>query len=375
MQRDGENLEIDSFKGLIVNVAAPNGKGSTAITGLFILACFYTLYFARSIFLPIVVAILLNFLLAPLVRTLRRLHIPEPISALLVILVFLSAIGYGFYSLSGPANEWLAQGPQKFSQVSTKIEILTRPIEKSIKGFFNIREQIEQTAKKTTSGETTPEVSVKSSDFGPFNTVFASTGEFFVELGVIFFILYFLLASGDFFLKKTMEILPSFKEKKEAAFIADEIKNEITRFLLTKTITGIGLAIVIALAMYLIQMPSPIFWGVLAGVLEFIPYIGVTIGTIFCAITALFVFNSPIHIILAPLSFFIITSITGNFIVPLVLSKSLSLHPVIIFVGVIFGGWMWGVAGALIAIPLLSILKIFCNNIKALNTIGKFLGE
>lgn len=351
-----------------------NRKKPLALAGLFILACFYTLYFARSVFLPIVVAILLNFLLTPLVRALKKIHIPEAISALLVILVFLGLIGYGFYSLSGPANAWLTQGPQHFAEISSKIEILKKPIEKSIKGFFNIREQIEKTA-KLAGGEPAPLVTVRSADFSPFNAIFTSTTEFFVQLGLIFFILYFLLASGDFFLKKSIEILPTLKRKKEAVIIAREIKSEITNFLLIKTLTGIGLATVIIVVMYFLQMPNPVLWGVLAGVLEFIPYIGVVVGTIFCTITALFTFDNLNQILLAPLSFFAITSLTGNFIVPLILSKSLTLHPVIIFVGVIFGGWMWGVTGALIAIPLLSILKIFCNNIQSLSPLGKFLGE
>jgi predicted PurR-regulated permease PerM len=346
-------------------------QAPTVLTGIFILAAFYTLYFARSVFLPIVVAVLLNFLLAPLVRLAKKVHIPEPVSALFVILVFLAVLGYGFYSLSGPAHEWLAKGPQNFTQMASKLESMLQPVQKSLKGFFNIRAQIEQ----STNGGTSPAVSVKSSDLTPFNTVFTSTSEFFIQLIIILFILYFLLASGDFFMKKTVEILPTLQRKKEAIIIAREITGQITSFLLIKTLTGISLAIVLTIVMYFLKMPSPILWGVLAGLLEFIPYAGVTIGTFFCAITSLFVFNKPIEIIFPPLSFFLITSLAGNFFVPLILSKSLTLHPVIIFLGVIFGGWMWGVVGALIAIPLLSILKIFCNNIPSLYSIGKFLGE
>ncbi len=347
-------------------------KSAKALNGLFILACFYTLFFARAIFLPIVVAILLNFLLTPLVRLLKKFHIPESISALLVILVFLGTIGYGFYRVSGPVNEWLAKGPENFSVISSKIEILKKPIEKAITGVFSIRKQIEKTT--TSPEEQTPTVTVKPSGVGPFSSIFTSTGDFFAQLGVIFFILYFLLASGDFLLKKTIEIQPTLKKKKEAVIIAREIKKQISYFLLIKTVTGIGLALVISTVMYFLQMPAPILWGILAGVLEFIPYIGVVIGTILCAITSLIIFNDAPQILLPPISFFVITSLTGNFIVPLVLSRSLTLHPVIIFTGVIFGGWMWGVTGALIAIPLISILKIFCNNIRSLTPLGKFLG-
>jgi predicted PurR-regulated permease PerM len=348
-------------------------KNKNFVAGLFILACFYTLYFARAVFLPIVVAILLNFLLAPLVRYAKKFHIPESISALLVIVVFLGAIGYGFYSLSGPASEWLDKAPQNFSQVAKKIEVVKKPIEESMKNLFSIRHQLEESA-KITNGEVSP-ITIRPAFMTNFNVIFTSTGEFFVQLSMIFFILYFLLASGDFFLIKTVEIQPTLKKKKEAVFIAREIKNEITNFLLIKTLTGLGLAAVIGVVMYFLGMPNPLLWGILAGVLEFIPYIGVMVGTFLCAIAALFAFDNMSQILLAPISFFTIASLAGNFIVPLILSKSLTLHPVIIFVGVIFGGWMWGVIGALIAVPLLSILKIFCNNIPALTPMSKFLGE
>ncbi|MBS0350232.1 MAG: AI-2E family transporter [Proteobacteria bacterium] len=347
------------------------GTNSAAINGLFILACFYTGYFARVMILPIVVAFLLYFILLPLVRWLQKIYIPAPISALLVIIIFLGAIGYGFYSLSGPAKEWLAQGPQKLGQVTGKVQHLIEPLEKPIKGIFNIKEQITRTNQQPNSQE----VTVKNSDLFPFGIIFASTGEFFAELSVVFFVLYFLLASGDFFLKKTIEILPSLKEKKEAVSIAREISSEITSFLVTKTITGIGLAIILTIVLYFMHLPNPLFWGVLAGVLEFIPYIGATIGTILCAIAALLVFNNPIQIILPPLVYFILVNINGNVVVPLMLSKSLTLHPVIVFVGIVFGAWIWGIIGGLIAIPMLSIFKIFCNNIESLKTVGKFLGE
>ncbi len=347
-------------------------KGSIALTGLFILACFYTLYFARAVFMPIVFAFVLNFLLAPLVRFLKRIYVPEPISAVLVILVFLGAIGYGFYSLSAPAKIWLSNAPHTIAEISTKIDILISPIKKDLGSFFNIKEQIEKTASITSKSQV---ISVSTSDFSYLNTLFTSTGEFFAQLALIFFILYFLLASGDFFLKKTIEILPTLEQKKEAILIAREISGQITNFLLTKTYTGLGLAIVIAIIFHFLHMPKPIFWGILTAVLEFIPYIGVIIVTFFCALTSLLVFNTPLQILLPPVSLFMITSLTGNFIVPLILSKSLTLHPVIVFVSVIFGGWMWGFPGALIAIPLVSILKIFCNNIQSLSALGKFLGE
>lgn len=347
-------------------------KQSMALIGLFILACLYTLYFAKVILLPIVVAILLNFLLYPLIRVGKKFKIPEPMTALLIVILLLFSLIYGFYSLSSPAQEWLSKAPENFSQLGVKIESLIHPLEKPLKGFANIKEQIQKSTEISTTKHI-PEVTVKPLSSSPFNLLLTTSSVFFIQIGFVIFLLYFLLSSGDFFLLKTVALLPNLSQKKEAVMASREIREEINRFLFIKFWTGLCLAGVISIIFFFLGMPHPILWGILAGVLEFIPYIGVTIGTILTFLSALLIFDNLTNIILVPLSFFTVTTLTGNFFVPLMLSRGLLLHPVMVFLSVIFGGWIWGVAGALIAVPMLSILKIICNNIKSLTNISKFL--
>ena len=127
--------------------------------------------------------------------------------------------------------------------------------------------------------------------------------------------------------------------------------------------------------MMMLHMPNPLLWGITAGFLEFLPYVGVVIGTVAISVTALLTFNNITHILLIPCVFFTLSSITGNVISPVLQGRGLELHPIIIFIAVIFWGWIWGVIGALIAIPLMSIIKIVCDNIKPLNRLSAFLGE
>lgn len=348
-------------------------KKSQAITGLFILGCFYTLYFAKSIFLPITIAILLNLLLEPIIRIFKKIKIPPRISALLVILILLLIMGYGFYSLSSPANQWLNKAPENFSQVGNKIDSIIKPFQKPIKGFILIKDRLQKST-QVSPNKNKQEIIVKS-EKSPYGFLFSATGAFFSQLTFILLLLYFLLASGDFILLKIVEVLPELNQKKEAVLMAKEIRHEINRFLLIKFLTGVGLAIVISIIFFFYHMPDPILWGLLAGVLEFIPYIGVIIGTVFVAITSLLSFTGLVHILLVPITFFTVVSTCGNFIVPLLLSRGLTLHPVIVFVGVVFGGWLWGFAGALIAVPMLSVIKIICNNVKPLFPISKFMED
>lgn len=339
-----------------MNFRPAYSKQSLAVIGLFILACLYTIYFAKIILVPLTIAILLNFLLYPIIKSAKKIRIPESLSALIVVVSLFLLIVYAFYSLSGPVQNWLVKIPQNLTIINKKVEILFHPIEKPLEGLVNIQEQIQKTTETPTT-ESIQSVKIKQTNTSVFGLLLTTTGVFFIQLGFILFILYFLLSTGDFFVLKTVELLPLFSQKKEAVMVAREIRSDINRFLFIKTWTGLCLAVVIAIVFYFLKMPAPILWGMLACILEFIPYLGVTVGTLLVGITALIMFDNFSHFLAVPLSYFIISTMTGNFFVPLILSRGLLLHPVIVFVGVILGGWIWGVAGALIAVPMLSILK------------------
>ncbi len=345
-------------------------KNSFALKGLFILSCLVIIYIAKSILLPLTVSVLFSLMLAPVVRFLKKFWIPSHLSAALIVIIVFFSIGYGFYSLSGPAKQWATQGPQNYNLINQKIQNMLGPLKGSIIGFTRMKEQFT----KTTSfpSNNVPEVTVKQSGF--LNTMFNSTKEFLFELFMIIFLLYFLLAYDDFFLRKVADFMPGSKGKEGAASINHQIEHEIFVFLLAKLVTGIILGIIIAIIMYFFKMPTPILWGILAGLFEFIPYIGVTIGTVLVGITALISFDNALIIVLVPVIFFAVTSLNGNFIFPLIIGRNLEIHPVIVFIGVIFWGWIWGITGALIAIPLLSVIKIICNNVNSLQRFSKFLG-
>lgn len=346
-----------------------------SVGGLFVLACFYTLYVAREIFIPIVIAILLNFLLSPIIRFLKKLWIPRAISAAAVIIVFFSLIAVGFYQLSTPAVRWMNNANQNLTSLSEKVTVLIAPLREPLKGYFRIQEQLENT---NTVMEEKGKQAVQIVDIKPpgkFNILIVNTGQFILQLSLVFFILYFLLNSDNFFLRKLIEILPHLEEKKETVTIFTQIEQKIYVFFVLKVLISIFLAIVIAITLFFIGMPNPILWGITAGVLEIFPYIGLTIGTILISLSAITIYDSLGQIILVLTLFFSICYFVGNFIAPWVLGRGFFIHPVIIFIGIILWAWLWGIAGALIAIPLLSILKIVFENIKSLQPLSKFLGE
>ena len=188
-------------------------------------------------------------------------------------------------------------------------------------------------------------------------------------------LLYFLLASGDLFLQKLIKVLPLLKDKKKAVTIARETESSISSYLVTVALVNAGLGIVVAVTMRLIGMPNPILWGTLAALAEFVPYLGATVMLVVLTLAGLVAFPRAGHEFLVPGSYLAINLIQANFVTPTVLGRRLTLNPVAILIGLVLWWWLWGVAGAFIAVPLLATFKIFCDHIESLAPVGEFLGE
>jgi predicted PurR-regulated permease PerM len=341
---------------------------SIALTGLLVLASFYTLYFARAFFFPIVLAILLDFLLSPLIRALKRARIPEPLGAAIVMIVLLGVAGGSVYELMGPAREWVAKLPGSMHAAQDRLRQIRKPVEQVSK----TAEQVEQ-ATKITDQAKTPEVVVK----GPSLTerLFGTTQTIVGSLVEVMILLYFLLAAGDLFLQKLIKVLPQFRDKKKAVAIARETEASISTYLVTVTLVNVGLGIAVAAVMSLLRMPSPLLWGTLAALAEFVPYLGATALITLLALAGLVTFDSIGHALLIPAAYLGVNFLQSQFVTPLVLGRRLTLNPVAIFVGLVFWWWIWGVPGAFIAVPLIATFKIFCDHIEALAPIGEFLGR
>lgn len=340
---------------------------SLALKGLFIIAFFYTLYFARDLILPFILALLLNFLLRPIVRVLKKIKVPELAGAALVLIVLLGGVGYGAIKLAKPAAEWMDKAPESLRQVELKVSFLRKPVEA-------VNKAAEELKKITTLGaEKKPEVEVKLP--GITDAVLSGTREVLIKSSVIFILLYFLLASGDLYLRKLIKMFPKLRRKKQVVKIAREVEHHISRYLFTVTVINMSMGTSIGVGMYLIGMPNAVLWGAMAGFLVFLPYVGALIGISIVTTVAFLTFESLGRILLAPAIYIALETIQGQFITPMVLGLRFALNPVVIFVWFIFWGWIWGITGALLAFPMLTVFKILCDHLQPLAPIGDFLGR
>ena len=356
---------LDLFSG-------PVDVRSLTLTGIFILLVMYTLYFTRSFLLPVVLAFLLTFLLAPVVRGLHRIRVPEAIGAALVILAVLSGVVYGVYSLSAPAGDWIERAPDGLRRVERRVRDLQRPVSEVREAAEQVQEQVEEMAGQGRQGRRT-EVQVEGRTLT--GVVFTQTQAFLAGAVVTIILLYFLLASGDLFLRKLVRVLPRLSDKKAAIEIARDMEEHISTYLVTMTLINIGLGIAVGTAMRLADMPNPVLWGVTAAVMNFVPYLGplVTLGMI--TLVSLLTFEDLGRAAVAPGLYLGLNALEGYLVTPMLLGRRLLLNPVVIFLGIIFWGWLWGIPGALLAVPILVTFKIFCDHIGPLAPIGEFLGR
>jgi predicted PurR-regulated permease PerM len=337
-----------------------------ALVGLFILALLYTLHLAKSFILPIVLAILFDFLLSPVVRALRKIGVPEPLGAGLVVLGLLGVLVIGTYRLSGPASEWLGRAPESMVTVQRRLETLRRPVEQVSKAAAQVEQATDVDGK-------TPEVAVRGPNLS--QQLFGGTTAFLGAATVTVFLTYFLLAVGDLFLQKLVTVLPQLKDKKTAVKIARETESQISVYLFTATLINIGVGVVTGVALQLVGMPNPVLWGVISGVLNFVPYVGALVNTVILALAALLTFEDTGRALLVPAVFTAINLIEGNLITPMILGRRMRLNTVALFIGLVFWWYIWGVPGAILAVPMMAALKIACDHIESLSPIGEFLGK
>lgn len=327
----------------------------------------YTLYFGRVVIIPLMVALLLNLLLSPVVRTLTSLRIPEWAGAGLVMVVMIAAVGQGIFALSAPASEWIGKIPASMSTIERHLKVFKEPVEQ-------VR-QAEEAISKLSETDTAKPQAVVVTPYGLGATILSETTSFVVGLGATLVLLYFLLASGDFFLRKLVTVLPRFGDKKQAVEIAQQAQADISHYLFTITAINIALGLAVAGAFYVLGMPSPALWGAMVAVLNYIPFLGHIIGFAIIAVVALLSFGDFEFALIPPLLYAALALLEGQLITPAIVARRLTLNPVAVFVALIFCGWLWAIPGMLLAVPMLAVFKIFCDHIRPLKPIGEFLGQ
>jgi predicted PurR-regulated permease PerM len=328
-------------------------------------AVLFGIYFGRGLFMPIAIALVLSLTLSPIVRAGEKRRIPSGLTAGVLVFGLAIAMLAGFLTVSQPFMDWIDDAPQLGRQLRYRLE--------SLRGSVEAVSEASQEVQKIAEGNdpTVQEVVVRQP--GLLNKAADRAAGVGATIIVTFGLTLYMLAYNSLFYEKVVRILPRMSDKKRALRIAYDVERIVSRYLLTIALINTGLGLAVGGAMWLVGMPNPVLWGVAAGLLNFLPYIGSAVGILACAALSIVTFDTLGHGIVPPLVYLAITTLEGNFITPMILGRRLELNPVVILLSVALWGFVWGVVGVLIAVPLLVVLKVFCDHVEGLNGLGEFL--
>lgn len=339
---------------------------SVAVSGLFVLAVLYTLHLARDLLLPIVLALFLSLLLLPVVRLLRRLRVPAPVAPALVLLLLVAGGGTALYQMWAPATAWVARAPQDLKVLQGRVRKIIRSVEQVTRTAAQVDEITD------VAGSDAPQVALRQPSLS--ETLFGGAWHLLAGGVVVLVLAYFFLASGDHFLRKLPRVMPR-EEADRVIAIVQETEAQISRYLLAVTLINLGVGLVSGVVFALLGMPTPVLLGAIAAVLNFVPYVGPITMAVLLTMVALVTFPEPGQAVPPPLAYLALHALEANFLTPHLLGRRLPLSPVVIFVSFLFWWWLWGVAGAILAVPIMVTIKIACDRSEGLTEVGELLGR
>jgi predicted PurR-regulated permease PerM len=324
------------------------------------------LYFARSAVLPIVLAAVAGMALKPPMRWLARGHVPPGLAAAILLSFFGSAVGIGFAQLGRPAVAWMQEAPDHIAQLKQRFHrIFQRAHLSHIAAAF--------TRIGTAEDDQTNVSKVEVQDNRVPTTFINWTGSLLAGIGETVVLLYLLLASGDLLLLKLVHVMPTFRDKKRAVEISHEIQQNISNYLFSVSLINLGVGLIVGGGLYVLGVPNAAMWGMLIALLNYIPYFGPILGIILLGTVGLLTFDTLWQGLLPPTGHLLLHLLEANFVTPVLLGRRFTLNPVVIFVSLILWTWLWGVAGALLSVPLLVSFKVVCDRVPSLARFSEFL--
>jgi predicted PurR-regulated permease PerM len=346
----------------------PTDPKTIFLGGLFFFAVMAVLNIASEIVLPLVFAIVLKLLLQPLVRFLEGIHIPRPIGALLTVLLVLLAFSGMISMLAGPATTWAGKLPEAIPRLHDSFNVLKRPID-------TIQDMMRQldglTGGQSASTAPAPAPAVKSITL--VRSVFSSTAAATSGLLTTLLVLFYLLSSGETFLRRLVEILPRFKDKRHAVELSADIEHNVSAYLLTITCINALVGCATGCMMWLCGVANPVLWGAVAFMLNFVPILGPVVGMAIFLMAGILSLGVTWWAVMPVGLYLCIHIIEGEITTPMVLARRFTINPVAVILALIFWYWMWGIAGAILAVPMLAITKIICDDLRPLRAIGHLL--
>lgn len=366
----------------ISHLQMPVSIRSVSLAVIAFLAGLFMLHWARAVFIPFMVGLVFSYALSPIVNWLESRRIPRVLGAGVLLLALMGAIGSTAYSLSDEAAQLVDSLPaavQKFRQtIKTRQGGAGNPLESVQKAAAQI-EQVAQESSVASTSRGLTRVVIEPAGFNIKDYLWTGTIGLATLAGqttVVIFLTYFLMVSGNTFRRKLIKLAgPSLSSKKITLHALDEITGQIQRYLQVQLATSALVGVLTGLALWGLGLENAAVWGIASAVLNLVPYVGSIVMAVLSGGVAFLQFGSSNMAMLVVGASLVIHTIVGNLITPWLTGRASRMNPVAVFVGLLAWGWLWGVWGLLLGMPILMIVKSVCDRIDDLKPISEFLGS
>ena len=339
----------------------PRSRGTLPVVGMFVLSVVLALYFGRAILMPILFGMLMAVVLAPVVERLSRFRIPEPVGAAIVMLGIVGTLVLAIEVLVIPAWDMLAELPVQVQNLLGELLVWIRSFR--FGSWLAPRDTADLTKHVAAQGITVTAALLQMAQ------------SFIISAISACLLAYFLLSSGDLFLGKLVRVLPIFRDKVRAVTVVRTVQREVATYFASVSMINLGLGIGVTLLTWVFGLPMPWFWGALVALLNFIPYVGAGTSALLLLLAGMAFTASTGQALLLMACFIGITFFEGQLLNPLLVGKRLELNPTVVFIALLFWGWLWGVGGMLLAVPLLIIIKKFADQTPGWEAVTEFLAR
>jgi predicted PurR-regulated permease PerM len=367
-----------------VVVDAPVGVQNLPLTVLAVVAVVMLLQYASVVFIPIVIALLISYSLTPSVTALHKRGVPTPVGSAIAVVVLMSLLGVGTYTLAGQVGQIIDDVPAAAQRIRTRIREHQADHGGVVDKVQRAAQEVEKTANEATPGGSRPgpgipQVQVVQSNFSLSSYLWSGSMTVLSVLGqlvLIVFLVYFFLNTGDLYKRKLVKIAgPTFTQKKLTVQILEEINRQIESFMKVQMLTSTLVAVATAATLWWLGLNEYIIWGLMAGIFNSIPYLGPVIVTGGLGVVGFMQFDSIPKTITICAAAFVITSLEGFLLTPALMGRAARINSAAIFTGLLFWSWVWGIWGTVLAVPMLMMIKAVCDHIEDLQPIGELLGQ
>jgi len=292
--------------------------------------------------------------------------LPRGIAAIFLILVLFGTLAGLGAALSGPAADWAQKLPSGIPKLQDRLSFLSRPI-------AAVQKFADQAQQGLIQGGEPKAVPVAVQGAGLSDRLLSGTRTFASGLLETVLVLFFLLVSGDTFLRRLVEILPRFKDKRQAVDISQQIESDVSAYLVTITIMNLAVGVATGTVMAFCGVGDPLLWGTVAFLLNYIPILGPMMGVVVFLLAGLLSIDTLWGAFLPAGLYLVIHLVEGETVTPMLLARRFTINSVLVILSLVFWYWMWGVPGAILSTPMLAIIKIICDRVRPLAAFGHFM--